>query len=246
MMAAPGDGAASSPSSGERTEDMVISRRAGASVANGAILLILVQALGALLLAGFDRFLRPLAVHPLLVRSFVILILASGFCLVARPGWRAMGIRAPARGFLPMAGTALAACFWLAVLSVSAYFGVEKFLWNAFAGLLVPFMEETLFRGFLWGAIEDEWEKSDGEGGRISGTLAAFISTTLLYALWSIGMSILINGAGASLDTRFVMALCSRAIIGMGLGIAVGAARAWTRSSWMPFFLHGIWAILAR
>jgi membrane protease YdiL (CAAX protease family) len=245
MMALPGDGAASSPPSGERTAEMVISRRAGASIANGAIVLILVQALGALLIIGFERFLKPMAVPPLLIRSFVILVLASGFCFIARPGLGAMGLRAPAKGFLPMAGTALAACIWTAVFSVSAYFGIEVFCEKAFAGLLVPFAEESLFRGFIWGIIEEAWEKSDGEGGRRSGTAVAFIATTLLFTAWSIGMSLISGGFGALQDGRLAMKLCTRALVGLGVGIVAGAARAGTKSAWMPFFLHGIYTILA-
>jgi hypothetical protein len=114
-MAVPGDGAASSPSSGERTDDMVVSRRAVASIANGAVVLIFVQALGA-----------------------------------------------------------------------------------------------------------------------------------LLYALWSLGASVLSGGVDAPQDSRLLITMCSRALTGMGLGAVAGAARAWTKSFWLSFFLHGIWAILAR
>ncbi len=227
---------------------MVDARHTAKPILLGAVVLLAVQAARAGLLLGLERIFSPMGLSPLFLRAFSFSVIVAGFCLVAKPGPAAIGLRSPRRGFLSLGGTALSGSIWLAFLGVSAYFGAAAFAEKAFSGIVVAFAEEALCRGLIWGAVEDTWERPDGAGGRGGGAFAAFAATTVLYAFWHLGYADIVAAGlgwpGAHASGRLALALGGRAIAALVLGALAGGARAGTGSIWMSFFIHGTWNII--
>jgi hypothetical protein len=174
----------------------------------------------------------------------VFSIMAAGFCLAARPSPAALGL-VPARRKSGRRLGWLTGILWLMAVGSSAYFGPGILLENLIDAGLIPLTEECLFRGFLWGAIEEAWPGSAEEGGERAGTWAALITTTILFGLWHLGYAdMVVDNLGGRAALPAVMG--TKVLIGLCVGLLAGAGRALSGSAWPAIFLHGLWNVFGR
>lgn len=225
---------------------MVIERRFGSAIIYGVIVLIAVQAGRAAVFFGLSRLFGSTVLPPIAMRAAVYCLVSAGFCLIAHPQAGTMGFRLPASGFFSRGGTILFGALWILAIGSSATFGWSMFLENFVNALIIPLAEEALFRGFLWGTIEESWSVPKGDGTpRRGGVLISFASTSVLFALFHLGyVDMVAVNMPAGENLAFVMGM--KVLIGLCVGLLAGAGRAVSKSVWLPIFLHGLWNVFGR
>lgn len=100
--------------------------------------------------------------------------------------------------------------------------------------LITPIFEELIFRGYVWIKLE---EKS---GGR----LAAYIFTTLLFAVWHIGYIDNIAYRAGLNNLSFIMLM--KVVTGLCFGIILGAVRYKSRNCFSTILLHSVMNMFGR
>ncbi|MEG3224587.1 MAG: abortive infection protein [Methanobacteriales archaeon Met13] len=102
-------------------------------------------------------------------------------------------------------------------------------------GLVIPAFEELLFRGYIWGKIENSLEMAER-------SVLTWIIVTLLFSIWHLGYLdvFIIHPLGGG---NLIMLLASKLAIGLVLGLLVGYTRLKTRKTYASFLLHGLWNV---
>ena len=103
-----------------------------------------------------------------------------------------------------------------------------------YAGVITPIFEELIFRGYLWNKLEEKF------GGRF----AAYIITTLLFAVWHLGYIDTVAFRMTSGSLAFAMLM--KVVTGLFFGIVLGAVRYKTKNCYSTIILHGVMNIFGR
>jgi membrane protease YdiL (CAAX protease family) len=105
-------------------------------------------------------------------------------------------------------------------------------------GIITPAFEEMLFRGYIWGKIEESTSKIHNHG------VLTWLTVTLLFSIWHLGYLdvFLIHPLGVG---NLGMIMVSKLAIGLVLGLLVGYARLKTEKTYLSMILHGLWNVMA-
>ncbi|HMK54190.1 MAG TPA: CPBP family intramembrane glutamic endopeptidase [Methanobacteriaceae archaeon] len=104
-------------------------------------------------------------------------------------------------------------------------------------GIISPAFEEFLFRGYIWGKIEDFPEMAN------RGVLI-WIIVTLLFSIWHLGYIDVFLIHPMKID-NLPLLMASKLMIGLILGLIVGFVRLKTQKTYGSFILHGLWNVMA-
>lgn len=173
----------------------------------------------------------------------VTLLLAWGvFWLVFRPktndlglGWREM--RRPAKVTIFIGGGLL-----LGLLISSCFLDPSLIAANVHGVLIVPVIEELIFRGWSWSRLERTLP------GRWGGFIC-YVVITGLFALWHLGYGDVIylrslqNFIG-TLPFRYILLM--KVLVGGAVGLLAGFARWRTGKVYWSILLHGMWNMFGK
>jgi len=165
--------------------------------------------------------------------SFLAVGLAA--LALARPSPSALGLSAPASR-LERAACLLLGGLFAFMLTVSLALNPGQAARTLHFALVVPALEELLFRGYAWGRLEPAMPT------RCPG-LVTCLTTARLFSLWHLGYADVLarHPAGADL----LVALEWKLVIGAVLGLATGFLRWRTDRVFGPILFHGFWNLMA-
>ncbi len=133
----------------------------------------------------------------------------------------------------------LIALFLILVLS-SIGMGKDILVDNIKSALIIPVMEELIFRGWSWTHI------SARLSGRFAGALT-WLFTSLLFSLWHIGYSdVLLRATAGVAGLFFGKVLLMKLIVALVIGLCAGLIRWRTGKVYGAILFHGIWNLFGR
>lgn len=104
-------------------------------------------------------------------------------------------------------------------------------------GIITPAFEEFLFRGYIWGKIQNT-------PSRAKCGVLTWITVTLLFSIWHLGYIDVFLIHPLSVD-NWTLLLVSKLMIGLVIGLVAGYARLKTGKTYASFILHGLWNVFA-
>ncbi|MDO5851013.1 MAG: CPBP family intramembrane metalloprotease [Methanobacteriaceae archaeon] len=104
---------------------------------------------------------------------------------------------------------------------------------NLYGVFLIPFFEESIFRGFIWNKLNNQLNNEYG---------VLFI-TSVLFAFWHTGYLdvFLLNSNSGNIFNLLIF----KVIFGFVLGLILGFARLKTDNIYLSFLLHGFWNLFS-
>ncbi len=133
----------------------------------------------------------------------------------------------------------LIALFLILVLS-SIGMGKDILVDNIKSALIIPVMEELIFRGWSWTHI------SARLSGRFAGALT-WLFTSLLFSLWHIGYSdVLLRATAGVAGLFFGKVLLMKLIVALVIGLCAGLIRWRTGKVYGAILFHGMWNLFGR
>ncbi len=206
-----------------------------------ACLLLLLQAGRAGVTWALWALLRPGAdvalAHAINIAAF--LLVGAAALLWRRPSARDLGLSwrdLSRRAHIAyLAGGAIL----LTLFATSLAFGLdaEAMILNVESVLIVPVLEELLFRGYGWGKLQ-----------KVSGGWATWLATTALFGLWHLGYAdtvarmMALHGDALSL----LPVMLWKVGIGLAVGALAGLARWRTGKVYAAIGVHALWNIFGR
>lgn len=202
------------------------------------LFLILAQAVRALfawLLLGVAGMEKDIA------NPIIFALMAAAVILVARPTWQdlALNLRGTGRGTQWLYGIMAL----IVVMLLAANFMLDRSIWlqNLYGVILVPIVEEALFRGLGWGrlakALPQRWNG-----------LLTWVLTSVLFGLWHLGYTDVILWYTDQPVTLSLLptVMIWKVLVGGFIGGAAGLAR-WKFGK-LPgaVFVHALFNIFGR
>ncbi len=148
-------------------------------------------------------------------------------------GWKGQSRRAQ------MIYGVLIALFLILVLSTIGM-GIDILVENIKAALVIPVVEELIFRGWGWTRI------SARLSGRFAGAIT-WLVTSLLFGLWHIGYSdVLLRATAGVAGLSFGKVLILKLAVALVIGLGAGLIRWRTGKVYGAIFFHGVWNLFGR
>jgi membrane protease YdiL (CAAX protease family) len=130
--------------------------------------------------------------------------------------------------------------FILGSLVVAPYFlgwGLNILVVGLVFGILTPAFEELLFRGYIWGQMENS-------AGMVNPGIITWIIVTFLFSIWHLGYMDVFLLHPLKMGSITIL-IASKLGIGLILGLIVGYLRLKTGKAYAPFLFHGLWNVFA-
>lgn len=168
------------------------------------------------------------------------LLLGLGLWLLKRPAMKDLGYSWEETSRREKLWVGLGGGLLLAEVASTFLFDWKVGVQNLWSALLIPLVEESLFRGWGWGQL------SQGLEGRAAG-LFTYALITGLFALWHLGYTDVIylrGGQTALAELGRVMAF--KVLVGGAVGLLAGLPRWRSGHIYGSLVLHGLWNLFGR
>ena len=121
----------------------------------------------------------------------------------------------------------------LTLIPFTFSFEVDVLFVNLYGVFLIPFFEETIFRGYIWNKLKNQFNNE----------YYFLITTSILFGIWHIGYLdvFLLN----SNSVNIIGLLLFKVILGFLLGLILGFARLKTDNIYLSLLLHGLWNLFS-
>jgi len=218
-------------------------RRAGRFLSLAGILILFQAVRAGIHWAGW-RILQPGAFYSAWdgILSLSMILPALIFYGALKPSRGALGLGWSSVGRMERMALSLAGGLLLALLVSSFFLDRSLILSNMTGVLLTPVLEELLFRGWTWNRL-GEMLPARGK------SLACFILTTGLFAIWQLGYTDVIalqgwRAAAGAPPLSFILLI--KVLVGGAVGLAAGFARWRSGKVYWAIIIHGLWTMFTR